>query len=107
MGDAAKGEFGYAQALLILSRGAADALDQVLAAACAGVPAWDPVVYLADFSRQALLPLTPGATREEVAGTLSGRAFTTGQPVTADRDGATRIWVPVVEHTTRTGVLAM
>jgi NAD(P)-dependent dehydrogenase (short-subunit alcohol dehydrogenase family) len=64
-------------------------------------------VYLSDFSRLALLPLTPGVTREEVEGTLPGRAFTTGQPVTADRGGATRVWVPVVEHTTRTGVLAL
>jgi len=42
-----------------------------------------------------------------VAGTLAGRAFTTGQPVTSDRDGHTRVWVPVVEQTTRTGVLAV
>jgi hypothetical protein len=105
MGAAATGEFGYARALLTLSQGTGDTLDQVLAAACA--PASDPVVYLADFSRMALLPLTPGVTREEVAGTLPGRAFSTGQPVTADRDGSTRVWVPVVEHTARTGVLAM
>jgi len=104
---AATGESGYAHALRTLSHGTSDTLDQVLAQACASLPAWDPVVYLADFSRQALLPLTPGMTREEVEGTLPGRAFTTGQPVTADRDGATRVWVPVVEHTTRTGVLAM
>jgi len=107
MGAAATGESGYAQALRALSHGTSDTLDEVLARACATLPAWDPVVYLVDFSRLALLPLTPGVTREEVDGTLPGRAFTTGQPVTADRDGATRVWVPVVEHTTRTGVLAM
>jgi serine phosphatase RsbU (regulator of sigma subunit) len=101
------GEPGYTQALRALSNGTSDTLDEVLAQACATLPAWDPVVYLADFSRLALLPLTPGLTREEVEGTLPGRAFTTGQPVTTDRDGATRVWVPVVEHTTRTGVLAM
>jgi serine phosphatase RsbU (regulator of sigma subunit) len=107
MDAAASGESGYAQALRVLSQGTADTLDQVLAQACAPLPAWDPVVYLSDFSRQALLPLTPGLTREEIEGTLPGRAFTTGQAVTADRDGATRVWVPVVEHTTRSGVLAM
>jgi serine phosphatase RsbU (regulator of sigma subunit) len=107
MGAAEAGEPGYAQALRTLSRGTSDTLDQVLAQACATLPAWDPVVYLSDFSRLALLPLTPGVTREEVEGTLPGRAFTTGQPVTADRGGATRVWVPVVEHTTRTGVLAL
>jgi phosphoserine phosphatase RsbU/P len=99
--------FGYAQALRILPEGTEDSLDQVLAAACAPVPAWDPVVYLADFSRQALLPLTAGVATEDVAGTLAGRAFTSGQPVTAERDGAIRVWVPVVEQTTRTGVLAI
>jgi serine phosphatase RsbU (regulator of sigma subunit) len=107
MGAGATGEPGYAQALRALSQGTSDTLDEVLARACATLPAWDPVVYLVDFSRQALLPLTPGVTREEVEGTLPGRSFTTGQPVTADRDGRTRVWVPVVEHTTRTGVLAM
>jgi phosphoserine phosphatase RsbU/P len=107
MGAAARGESGYARALRALSHGTTDTLDEVLAQACAPLPAWDPVVYLADFSRQALLPLTAGVLREEVEGTLPGRAFTTGQPVTADRDDATRVWVPVVEHTTRTGVLAM
>jgi len=105
MSEAATGEFGYARALLTLSQGTGDTLDRVLAAACA--PGSDPVVYLADFARQALLPLTPGVTREDVEGTLPGRAFSTGQPVTAERDGSTRVWVPVVEHTTRTGVLAM
>jgi serine phosphatase RsbU (regulator of sigma subunit) len=107
MGTAGTGESGYAEALRALSHGTSDTLDEVLAQACAPLPAWDPVVYLVDFSRLALLPLTPGVTREEVAGTLPGRAFTSGQPVTADRDGATRVWVPVVEHTARTGVLAM
>jgi serine phosphatase RsbU (regulator of sigma subunit) len=99
--------FGYTQALRILSQGTGDSLDPVLAAACAPVPAWDPVVYLADFSRRTLLPLNAGMAAEDVAGTLAGRAFTSGQPVTAERDGAVRVWVPVVEQTTRTGVLAM
>ena len=79
----------------------------MLAAACEPVQAWDPVVYLADFSCQVLVPLAAGAAEEEVAGTMAGRAFTTGQPVTSDRDGPVRVWVPVVEQTTRTGVLAV
>jgi serine phosphatase RsbU (regulator of sigma subunit) len=64
------------------------------------------VVYLADFSRQVLFPLVRGVALEDVAGTLAGRAFTTGQPVSTQRDGAIRVWVPVIEHTARTGVLA-
>ena len=34
-------------------------------------------------------------------------AFTTGRPVTSDQDGLVRVLVPVVEQTTRTGVLAV
>lgn len=100
------GEFAYTEALRALTRGAGG-LDGVLAAACAGAHAWDPVVYLADFSRQVLLPLTAGPAQEDVAGSLAGRAFTSGLPVTSERDGYARIWVPVLEQTTRTGVLAL
>jgi serine phosphatase RsbU (regulator of sigma subunit) len=71
------------------------------------MPAWDPVVYLADLSRQALFPLVRGAAREDVTGTLAGRALTTGQPVSSQRGDAVRVWVPVIEQTTRTGVLAI
>jgi len=82
-------------------------LHRVLAAACEPVPARDPVVYLADFASQVLVPLAAGAAEQDVAGTMAGRAFTTGQPVTSDQDGLVRVWVPVVEQTTRTGVLAV
>src|SRR5215472_1259289 len=101
------GEFAYPEALRALSRGADGTLDEVLTVACARASAWDPVVYLADFSRQALVPLDARLAEEDVAGTMAGRAFTTGQPVISDRDGHTRVWVPVLERTTRTGVLAM
>lgn len=100
------GEFAYDEALRVLSHGAGG-FERVLAAACAPVSASDPVVYLADFSRQVLLPLTAGVTAEHVAGTLAGRSFTTGQPVISERDGHARVWVPVIEQTTRTGVLAV
>jgi hypothetical protein len=70
-------------------------------------PAYDPVVYLADFSHQTLFSLGGGVSEEQVAGTLAGRAYTTGKPVTSDRDGHTRVWVPVVEQTARIGVLAV
>jgi len=101
------GELAYTEALRMLAGGTGGDVDRALAAACAGTQARDPVVYLADFSRQALLPLAADVAEEDVAGTLAGRAFTTGQPVTSDRDGHTRVWVPVVEQTTRTGVLAV
>jgi hypothetical protein len=100
-------EPGYHDALHLLCQDAGADLHRVLAVACEPVPARDPVVYLADFACQVLVPLAAGAAGQEVAGTMAGRAFTTGQPVISDRNGPVRVWVPVVEQTTRTGVLAV
>jgi hypothetical protein len=100
-------EPGYHDALRVLCHDAGGDLHRALAAACESVPAWDPVVYLADFAHQVLFPLAGDVAEQEVAGTMAGRAFTTGQPVTSQRDGWVRVWVPVVEQTTRTGVLAV
>jgi hypothetical protein len=100
-------ESGYPHALRVLRDGAGGDLQQVLNAACEPIPAWDPVVYLEDFSCNVLFPLPDGIPSEDVAGTLAGRAFTTGQPVIAERDGAVRVWVPVTEQASRTGVLAV
>ena len=98
---------GYHDALRVLGDDAGVDLHRVLTAACEPLPAWDPVVYLADFAFQVLLPLAAGVAEQDVAGTMAGRAFTTGQPVISPRDGSVRVWVPVVEQTTRTGVLAI
>jgi hypothetical protein len=100
-------EPGYHGALRILCDDASGDLHRALAAACESVPAWDPVVYLADFAHQMLFPLAGDAAEQEVAGSMAGRAFTTGQAVTSRGDGPVRVWVPVVEQTTRTGVLAV
>lgn len=100
-------ESGYLGALRLLRQDATGDLQHVLTAAGERIPARNPVVYLADFSRQVLLPLTLGVDAEDVAGTLPGRAFTTGQPVTSQGGGAVRAWVPVLAQTTRIGVLAV
>jgi serine phosphatase RsbU (regulator of sigma subunit) len=100
-------EPGYSDALRVLRDAAGGDLQHVIAAACEPVPAWDPVVYLGDFSGEELLPLTAGQATEAVAGSMAGRAFSTGQPVTSERDDGIRIWVPVSEQASRTGVLAM
>jgi serine phosphatase RsbU (regulator of sigma subunit) len=101
------GEPGYPDALRVLREDVGGDLRRALAAACGPVPAWDPVIYLADFAHQVLLPLATGLAEEKVAGTMAGRAFASGQPVTSQREGSVRVWVPVVEQTTRTGVLAV
>jgi hypothetical protein len=100
-------EPGYSDALRVLRDAAGGDLKEVLDAACEPVPAWDPVVYVADFSGNVLFPLATRVAEEDVAGSMAGRAYTTGQPVTAERDGAVRVWVPVTEQASRTGVLAV
>ena len=85
---------GFPDALGVLCQDAGGDVHRVLAAACGPVPAWDPVVYLADFSRTALFPLAALLPAEEVAGTLAGRAFTTGQPVAGSQEqNGQRVWV--------------
>ena len=72
----------------------------------------DLVLSLVDFEQELLQPLVDGSEmvvplEEPVSSTLAGRAYQSGEPVVAERDGATRVWVPVFEHSVRTGVLAM
>jgi len=98
-------EFAYNRALQALAKHASVDLDRVLAGAC--TPAWEPVVYLADFARETLLPLTAGINEERMEGTPAGRTFTLGEPSTARRNGYVRLWVPVTEQTARIGVLAI
>jgi serine phosphatase RsbU (regulator of sigma subunit) len=100
-------EPGYSAALRVLRDAAGGDLQQVITAACEPLPAWDPIVYLGDFSGEELFPLTPGEATEDVAGSMAGRAFTTGEPVTSERDDGIRVWVPVSEQASRTGVLAL
>ncbi len=89
------------------------AVVDILAAAAREAGATDVVAYIVDFEQQLLEPLPDRAAHaelphtEDVAGTMVGRAFLTGAPVTADRPDGTRVWVPIVEGSDRTGVLAL
>jgi hypothetical protein len=73
----------------------------------------DIVIYLVDFGQLFLEPLGDYSThnelpqREEISGTMAGRAFLTQLPVTAERAEGTRVWVPIREGSDRTGVLAL
>jgi Stage II sporulation protein E (SpoIIE) len=99
-------EFGYTGALAVLSERASADIGRLVAAACGTDD--NPVVYLADFARQVLLPLAAGVPAEPVTGSLAGRVFTTGQPaVSAASDGTARAWAPVLEQSARIGVLAV
>jgi hypothetical protein len=98
-------EFAYTDALRALSADASADLGALLASTCPA--ACDPVAYLADYSRQVLIPLTAGMPAEPVDGTMAGRTFTTGEPTVSDAGGPARVWVPVLEQAARSGVLAV
>ena len=73
----------------------------------------DVVVYLVDFGQSVLEPLGnqgPHAElphSEDVASTMAGRAFLTQTPVMAERPDGIRLWVPILEGSDRSGVLAV
>lgn len=73
----------------------------------------DVTIYLVDFAQTTLVPVPDRSTHaeiavnEEVATTMAGRAFATGAATTADRSDGVRVWVPIIEGSDRTGVLAL
>ncbi|MGK2948319.1 MAG: PP2C family protein-serine/threonine phosphatase [Acidimicrobiales bacterium] len=85
----------------------------VLLGVARDLDATDVVAYLADFAHQTLEPIPDRRTHlevptsEPVASSMAGRAFTDHQPVHAERDGSVRVWVPIIEGSDRTGVLAL
>jgi hypothetical protein len=95
--------------------GRADPTDvpDMVAAAASQVSANDVVVYLVDFEQEVLQPLPDHAAHEEpphaeeVGTTVAGRAYLQRRHMTAERPDGTRVWVPVVEGSDPTGVLAL
>jgi hypothetical protein len=85
----------------------------VIESVAAGLGATDVVVYLVDFGQGTLEPLPdrrPHAEvpeSEAVATTMAGRTFVSQQATSAERASGTRLWVPIVEGSDRTGVLAL
>jgi len=75
--------------------------------------ATDVVVYLVDFAQTTLEPVPDRSTHadvpqsEEVATSMAGRAFVDQRAATAERADGVRVWVPIVEGSDRTGVLAL
>ena len=84
----------------------------ILARAASSIGATDLVVYLVDFGQTVLEPMpdhsahSEVAVTEAVATTMAGRAFTDQHVITASRDDGTRVWVPIVEGSDHTGVVA-
>jgi serine phosphatase RsbU (regulator of sigma subunit) len=73
----------------------------------------DTVVYLVDFAQDTLEPLpdrrqhADRPTSEDVPASIAGRAFADGHTVVSDRADGVRVWVPIIEGSDRTGVLAL
>ena len=84
----------------------------ILARAASAIGATDLVVYLVDFGQTVLEPMPDRSAHPELAvtegvtTTMAGRAFTDQEVITADRDDGTRVWVPIVEGSDHTGVVA-
>ncbi len=85
----------------------------LLSTAARDLAATDVVAYLVDFEQLYLEPLPDRAAHaevartEEVGTTMAGRAFLTRSLVSVERPEGHRIWVPIIEGSDRTGVLAM
>jgi serine phosphatase RsbU (regulator of sigma subunit) len=100
-------------ALRRASSGDPASVADVVVGMAAEVGATDAILYLVDFAQETLEPLPSRTTHAEVphseavAGTMAGRAFITQAPAIAERPAGARVWVPVVEGSDRTGVLAV
>jgi serine phosphatase RsbU (regulator of sigma subunit) len=89
------------------------AVVDLVAAAAHDIGGTDVRAYLADFEQRFLEPLPDRATHpalaetEEVVSTMAGRAYLTRAPVVVERADGVRVWVPIIEGSDRTGVLAL
>lgn len=88
-------------------------IPDILLSAAADMGATDVVLYLIDFAQTTLQPVPDRSTHadqpqsEDVSSTMAGRAFVDQHATTAERDDGVRVWVPVLEGSDRTGVLAL
>ena len=88
------------------------AVPEVVLRVASELGATDVTIYLVDFAQTTLEPLPDRRTHselpqaEDVATTMAGRAFASGLPHHVTRDEGLRVWVPIIEGSDRTGVLA-
>lgn len=88
-------------------------MPDILATTASEFEASDLVVYLVDFGQTTLEPLPDRAVHAElpvaeaIAATMAGKAFVDQRIVTAERDDGIRVWVPLLEGSDRTGVVAL
>lgn len=104
--------FNLGSALRVAQGGDPGSVPDIVLRIASDFGASDVVVYLVDFAQSTLEPL-PDRSRhaqlpqsEDVATTMAGRAFVDRRLTSADRPDGVRVWVPIVEGSDRTGVLA-
>ncbi len=104
----------YAAALDGVADASPGDLASLVRTAAAPLGASEVNLYLADFQGVVLQPILlasdltdPIVPEEDVASSMAGRAFRTGEVVTAAREGEVRVWTPLVERGERTGVVAL
>lgn len=103
----------FGDALRAAQSGDPASVPDLVANVASGLGASDAVLYLVDFAQTTLEPLPNWAAHgelphsEEVATTLAGRSFLEQRPLCAERPDGVRVWVPIVEGSDRTGVLAV
>jgi serine phosphatase RsbU (regulator of sigma subunit) len=85
----------------------------MLVAAVSELGATNLVVYLVDFEQLLLEPIRDQSAQsalaetEEVGVSVAGRAFVERHAQVVERDDGTRVWVPIIEGSDPTGVLAL
>ena len=124
MGDPARPGLDYALAVAALGSATASDLVDLLTRVAQPLGARKLVVYLVDFGHRVLQPLLlsgigddwkdqdwlspdEGFVEQDIATSPAGRAFLAGSPVLVERPDGVRISVPLIEHTERTGVVAV
>jgi serine phosphatase RsbU (regulator of sigma subunit) len=84
-----------------------------MSSAAARLEGSDLVLYVVDFEHQVLEPLPDRSAHQEVphsedvSTTVAGRSFLQREAIVVERADGTRVWVPIVEGSDVTGVLAL
>jgi hypothetical protein len=88
-------------------------VSEMMVAAATSIGATNVAVYLVDFEQRVLEPIGDRLAHaelphvEEVDTTVAGRAFIDRKAEVATRPDGARVWVPIVEGSDPTGVLAL
>jgi serine phosphatase RsbU (regulator of sigma subunit) len=103
----------FSRALLALEELSPSDITDTLLRLARRAGALEVVAYLVDFEQTVLFPVPDRAMHPDapegiaVAGTPAGTCFAERRPVTGDDDQGTRVWVPILEGSECTGVLAL